>query len=236
MNGTGDAFTNPMTRQEALVAIFYLPVHISFLPTLLMVLFLKGRISEAELNFLVYAIGLSVMLMFEMGYMRRQFDPFCDSFAFCLKQILLSYVVMFLCNLAVNLTLGLFMEIGENPNNQSVMELGEAGYDGVMIAMAVFMAPIIEEIMFRGGIFGFLRQSSRVWAYIITTAVFSLYHVWAYLLLDWHYAVYLLQYIPVGILLCRLYEKTGSIWSCIFFHMLNNGIAIAVLSLFGEYI
>ncbi len=229
-------FSNPMTRREKIFSLFYLPFHVSFLPSFLMFVYSKGLINETEMNFLCYAIGLAMTFLYEMGYLRRQFDPFLDRFGFCNGQIILSYGIMLGCNLLLNTVLSAFADMTRNPNNQSVMELADYGNNGVIFAITVFMAPIIEEILFRGGLFGWLRPYSRFWAYAAVVLVFSLCHVWPYLMLDWRYAVFLLQYIPVGILLCRLYEKTGSIWSCILFHMLNNFVAMKILGMIGEFV
>ena len=88
------------------------------------------------------------------------------------------------------------------------------------------VAPIVEEIVFRGAVFGALRQKNRLLAYVVSVLLFSLYHVWGYMLADWKLIIFIIQYIPVSFLLCRLYERTSSIWSCIFMHMLVNSISI----------
>ncbi len=50
--------------------------------------------------------------------------------------------------------------------------------------------------------------------------------MWGYGLIDARYWLYIVQYLPVSWLLARLYERTDSVWSCIFFHMLVNGISV----------
>ena len=117
---------------------------------------------------------------------------------------------------------------GENPNNAGLMDMAGRGWNQ-MSAMAVFMAPIVEECMFRAGIFGTLRRYSRWGAYLVATLAFSFYHVWSYALVDPIYWLYFIQYVPVSLLLCRVYERTNSIWGSIFFHMLVNYIAMNAL-------
>ena len=41
-------------------------------------------------------------------------------------------------------------------------------------------------------------------------------------------------FVPISILLCRCYERTNTIWSSIFFHMLINGISMRALMLLHE--
>ena len=57
--------------------------------------------------------------------------------------------------------------------------------------------------------------------------------MWGYGLIDARYWLYIVQYLPVSWLLARLYERTDSVWSCIFFHMLVNGISVKALTLLG---
>ena len=83
--------------------------------------------------------------------------------------------------------------------------------------------------MFRAGIFGTLRHYSRWGAYLVATLAFSFYHVWTYALVDPIYWLYFIQYVPVSLLLCRVYERTNSIWGSIFFHMMVNYIAMNAL-------
>ena len=40
-----------------------------------------------------------------------------------------------------------------------------------------------------------------------------------------------IQYIPVSFLLCRVYERTNTIWSSIFFHMLVNWVSMNALKM-----
>ena len=97
----------------------------------------------------------------------------------------------------------------------------------------MLLTPLVEELMFRGGIFGLLRRRSRVLAYAGSILLFAVYHTWQYALTDPRNWLYLLQYLPASFALCRCYEKTESIWTPILFHVLNNGVSLLALSLMG---
>ena len=60
--------------------------------------------------------------------------------------------------------------------------------------------------------------------------LFAVYHVWGYALYDPMAWIFAVQYIPVGFLLCRVYERTDSIWGSILFHMLINFLALNALT------
>lgn len=227
-NGPSEEYKSAMTKGETIAALIYLPVHIALLPALLYMLLQRGYLDESQMNLLCYAVGAVYMLVFCFRFLRRDFDPLLDRPFYCLKEIAVSYGMMLGFTLVAGGVLSLFAG-QENPNNAAVMDM--AALDGRSVkAMAVYMAPIVEELMFRGGIFGLARRYNRILAYALSMAAFSLYHVWAYAMLDPLYWLYVLQYLPVSFLLCRLYEKTNTIWCCIFFHMLVNAVSLSALS------
>lgn len=81
----------------------------------------------------------------------------------------------------------------------------------------VIVAPIAEEILFRGYLFGKLRKYIPVWASIILTSLlFAAVHG------QWNVG---LDVFALSIVLCVLRLMTGSLWSSILLHMLKNGIA-----------
>ena len=225
-------FTSRMSRGETIAALVYLPVHAVLLPVLIGLLLLRGllSLSDAVINLAYYAIGIVYMLLLERKFLRRDFDALCDGFGKCLVQICACYGIMLLLNLAVNGLLSLMPQ--NNPNNAAVMDMAGAEM-GKVAAMAVFLAPIVEELMFRAGVFGLIRRRSRVLAYVVSILLFSVYHVWSYLILDPGNWIYILQYIPASYVLCRCYERSDSIWGSIFLHMLINGVSLWVLSALG---
>lgn len=121
----------------------------------------------------------------------------------------------------------------DNPNNGAIISMADANM-GPVAGMTIFMAPVVEELIFRAGIFGALRRKNRIAAYVVTIFMFSVYHIYSYVIVDPVNWVYLLQYITISFLLCRCYEKTECIWSSIFLHMLINGISMWIISLLGS--
>lgn len=96
---------------------------------------------------------------------------------------------------------------------------------GYMLAFLtlVGVAPIVEEVFFRGYLYGKLRRAVPVWlAIVVTSAVFAAFHG------QWNVAV---DTFALSVVLCSLREITGSIWAGILLHMLKNAIAFYVLFL-----
>ena len=90
--------------------------------------------------------------------------------------------------------------------------------------------------MFRGGVFGLLRRYSRAAAYGASMLLFAVYHIWAFAAGDAAAWLYVLQYLPAGFLLARVYEKTDSIWTGVFLHMTVNGVSMLAVSALGAYL
>lgn len=225
-------FTSRMSTLESAIAIGYLPVHIFLLPTLLYRLFDETQLDDVTANLVCYVIAAFFLFFCLRRFFFREFDALCDYGPAALLEVAKAYGVLLLCNLAVNLAL-LAAGFTENPNNDAVFSL--AGDDlGKTTAMAVFLAPLAEEAMFRGGVFGLLRRYSRAAAYGASIALFALYHVWSFALTDPAAWLYLLQYLPAGFLLARVYEKTNSLWTAVFLHMTVNGMSMLAVSAVGE--
>jgi len=224
-------FTSHLERREMRAVMVYLIIHVGIMPIIINFMTARGTVTPTEGNFLYYAFGASFMLATCMPFFRRDFDPLCDRPLFCLLEVLSGYFTMVCINFCVSVLLLKLMPNSVNPNNAAVSELVFEDF-GMMKTSLVFFTPICEEMLFRAGIFGMMRElKGRRAAYIVSVALFSLYHVWSYAVIDPTYWIYLLQYIPVSYLLARCYERTNSIWCSIFFHMLVNGVAVNSLDM-----
>ena len=225
-------FTSALTKREAAAVLLYFPVHILILPQLLGYMIAKGIMAEAPANLLMYAVGAGYMLIAGWRFLRRDFDPLMDNFMYCVLQVCICYGLMIVMNMAVNGVL-INLDFIENPNNEAIIGAAAEDY-GKMAALAVFLAPLVEEMLFRAGIFGLIRRKNRTAAYVVSILAFSVYHVWPYTIgqpMNW---IYIVQYIPASFMLCRCYEKCSSIWGSIFMHMAVNGISLHAMRLLQE--
>lgn len=89
------------------------------------------------------------------------------------------------------------------------------------ILAIVFVAPIAEELIMRGWLYGKMRQKlGVVLSIIIVSSTFAVLHGQ----LNVGVSVFVLS-----VVLCGLREITGTIWSSMILHILSNGIAFYVL-------
>lgn len=85
-----------------------------------------------------------------------------------------------------------------------------------LIIYTIIVAPITEELLFRGIMLNKLKQYNKIYAIIIVSMVFGLLHG------------NLPQTIPtfiISIFLCLITLKSGSILPAVSIHMINNGVA-----------
>ncbi len=237
MNGQTSApesFHSHMGRGETAAVLLYLPVHIFLLPTLLFSLPQTAGLPEPTLNLISYAAAFFYMLLAAGRFLRRDFDPLWEHPFYCALQVVIAYGMMLAFNMLLSSLLVLILP-SENPNNAAVLDMAGLEY-GKTAAMAIFLAPVTEELIFRGAVFGGLRRFGRPLAYAVSMLLFALYHVWSFALenpVNW---LYLLQYLPVSWLLCRCYERCDSIWGSIFLHMLINFVSLRTLMALSEYL
>jgi hypothetical protein len=119
-----------------------------------------------------------------------------------------------------------------NPGKEKILEqLGSNENAALLLlsaALTCVVAPISEEILFRGFIFTALRSwRGTIPAAAITGVLFGAVHAGSAPVLD------LVPLAALGFGLCLLYRYSGSLYPCIVAHSLNNSIAFASLEGWG---
>lgn len=110
------------------------------------------------------------------------------------------------------------IEISHLPNNiQETVEMMVRHPLGVIAI--VIMAPIVEELLFRGAIQGHLMRKWKnpAWAIVVSSLVFGLVHG------NWIQAPFAFL---VGLSLGWMYYRSGSLIPGILMHFINNGTAV----------
>ncbi len=88
---------------------------------------------------------------------------------------------------------------------------------GAVFAIVVLLRPAVEEILFRGLLFGSLRKKSRALAYGVSAGLFALVSVWQYALVPEvggaFHLLRFIQYLPLGLVECWVYDVSGSVYT-----------------------
>ena len=196
----------------------------------MLAVFVLGKMPEASaLNAFYYLLSFVFVLASFWNFLREGFNLFVRRIRYCILIMVLAYLLNNVLSIALNALMQLFGELG-TPNNDAVAEVAQVHYKQVF-ATAVLMAPIVEECLFRGVIFGTIARRSRVLGYIVSILLFSLYHVWQFAVAagDWSVLLSAAVYIPLSAAITFCYDRTETIWTPIFFHMLVNSAALALM-------
>jgi membrane protease YdiL (CAAX protease family) len=127
-------------------------------------------------------------------------------------------------NVIILLPLTFFLGLGDPDTNSSqndvlVSDGGMSLIELLWLAIPlVVLAPIVEELLFRGLLYRYLRgRVGVVAAVVISALVFAVLHV------------VIPPLFVMGIVLAVLAERTGSLWPGIVLHATNNGLVVLAL-------
>lgn len=223
-------FAPRLTRAETVIGWVYLPIHVFLLPILLGMfqeLYPSGNISDILVNLIYYGISLAVVAVCFLRLLRREFDHLCDRLASCMYTFFLGWMAWWVVSYLIALVTMLLGVEAENPNDMTIGAMLSGNYYRMM-AISAIGAPLVEETLFRGVVFQSLRRKGRVLAYVVSGGLFCLYHVWSYALAEGNalLLLYALQYVPVTLIMTWVYERSGSLWTSVFFHSSYNFLSL----------
>lgn len=117
---------------------------------------------------------------------------------------------------------------GAEPSLQDVAEIvtrERSWLEIVYMLSAVFIAPVYEEMLFRGVLFPYLaKRTGLVGGIVLASVFFGALHL------------HLPSFVPLFLLsamLCLTYWRTGSLWTSIGVHMIFNAVSILALNIKG---
>ncbi len=219
----------PMTRGELIVGWIYLPLQtviISLVVYAINLLF-GSSLSNAEITFLSFCLDfLCVTVIFHKFLLKNLKATFSD-----LGKTLLpagcGYALYWVLSYAVILLIMTVYPSFFNVNDESINSL-LAENRGLMIIGTVLLAPITEELLYRGLIFRSIYNRNRLLAYIVSALVFATPHVITYVgqYSFFHLFLCFLQYLPAGFCLGWAYARADSIMAPILMHIFINAVSI----------
>lgn len=214
-----------------LLQVFYWCVYMWIIPGLLMNVFKQLNFSVESMiintEWLTYLISVCFSILIFYPLLKKECHLDISKMAYTL---IICLSGMFLFNIVFALLINL-IDGPVNSVNQSGLN-SIMGYDNLkFIMMTVIFAPILEEIVFRGGIFRVLRGKIGFFiAAFVSSFLFGFMHIFSSLLMgEFSDMVYLLLYGGLGMALAYAYEYNHSIFSCIILHMVYNFIASSAI-------
>ena len=220
-----------LSTAEQVAGFCWLPFYVALLSMVLQYLsgLLELNLTDLQMNVCYFVINCIVVWVIFHNFLIRSFRGI--RFWELVQALILGFVLYYAGNFVFALVIEwLGLEI-TSYNDETIQMLANQGR-AVMIVCAVILAPMIEETLVRGLLFGVIRRKSRIAAYFVSIIFFSFIHVWQYAVIYGFGPILLtaLQYVPAGIALGWTYEKSNTIWAPILLHMTINAISFGVMS------
>ena len=140
----------------------------------------------------------------------------------CVQVLVLNVLLSMLC--------ALLSGQGDSANQEVIRQNVSVAPLFMMYSVLVF-APIVEESVFRGGIFAFCRRHFGFWlAAVISALAFGGIHVMDSLFTaQYSDLIYIIVYGGIGLVNAWYYEHYGGILSSAGVHMLNNLVSYLMM-------
>ncbi len=227
-----NSLSTSLSRRETTAGIVYLLAQLFVLPSLIgwACAALGNPFSEAELNFLYFLMNFLVTLLIFQDFLGKNLRQAVRHPAILCQSVILGLAAYYACSFLVSLVITLLAPGYANYNDEAISAMSQ-GNGFLMLIGTVVLVPPFEECMFRGLIFRNLYSKSRILAYLISMALFTVIHILGYIGLytPLELAMAMLQYLPAGLCLAWSYAKADTIFAPILMHSAVNFISIHAL-------
>lgn len=182
-----------------------------------------AEVLTAEANVVYYAFLFTLCLFIFWSFLRKDLMGLLD----WLPENLFALVLGLFAGAAGRLLLGFLpLPVADPIPVQYAQEFRAAPLPTLVLIL--LLIPVVEEVVYRGLIYGALRNYSRPLAFAASTVLYALAVVWQYALerSDPRYLLLALLYLPLSAALTWCYDRGGSLWGCAVLHGGFNGLAL----------
>lgn len=216
------------TKVGLLIIANQITFQLGTLVMLIAVAFLFGMfgitLDEGTLNFiasdLMQLIAGVIFLVFYLKNRDRINAPPMKKKHCSAKKFVRCLIAVFAINMAVS-TIDYILQLTMNIHLAIETETTKGNPIVMLIFIGVFPA-IIEELIYRGVIYRYLRKNGTMFAAVMSSLIFGLVHM---------NFIQLVFAGAMGFVLCLLYEETGRLRYGMLIHFLNNSLMVAFLFL-----
>lgn len=183
-------------------------------------------ISGAMQSVLTYYILFAAGIIIFHGFLARTTRRLTENLGGAVKTLGLGLVGLYGLNELVFRLSNLLIDNRTNLNDTTISaQIEDAPHMTLLIV--VVLAPFVEELLFRGLVFGNLKHKSRLGAYAVSCLLFALLHVWQFALVnrDITYFFLMVQYLVPGVVLAWTYEHSGTLWTAFALHAVANALS-----------
>lgn len=222
-----------MSPGEQIAGTVFFVIYLLVLPFAAAPLFrLVGHLLDASITVamqtaICYYVLFAVTIIIFHGFLARTSQRLAENLEDALKTLGVGLVALYGLNELAYRLLGLFLESRTNLNNGTVSVRMDSA-PNMTLLIVLLLAPFVEEVLFRGLVFGNLRHRSRLLAYAASCLLFALLHVWQFAVVrqDLTYFLLMLQYLVPGLVLAWAFEHSGTLWTSVALHALANALSM----------
>lgn len=238
-----DRFTRRLSSQELILGcVILLPLFFycnSYIGTAIIKwtiltfdLSVTSNTATIWLNFIIDFITALIAVIILRNFIRRQWKDFMNNkLSIIVAGCFMGFFFNICANAIGNSIVKLFVDQSSSVNQQQVETLAKS-IPAIMFFVTDFLAPLGEELIFRGLIFTGLRKYNRFLAYAVSAFLFGFIHVMNSVLAgNILEMVQMIPYACSGLVFAYIYETTDNIWGSILTHMTNNIFAMLVILL-----
>lgn len=199
----------------------------------------SGSLPINEINTFIinFQFGLDCLVLPVLIYLAR--DLIKNDFLKIrsIKQFIATIVIFAGFMLFVNIFVGVLYSLisgVETTENQEAIELIlDTNMFYTFFTVTIF-APIVEELVFRGGLYNILLKSNgKYMALFLSSSIFGFLHVFNALVARNFIEIFAgFAYVAIGLVLGYAYYKTNNILICIGIHFINNFVSFLSMILF----
>lgn len=224
-----------MNHTERLAGTIFFVVYLLVMPLLAQRLFslfellLDTRIGAELQNALYYYLLFAVTLIIFHRYIGHTTSRLLDNLDRAAVTLFLGLLIFYGANELLYRVFHVFFHSRANLNDVTIAAQVNAAPRTTAL-IVIFLAPFVEEVLFRGLVFGCLREKSAVVGYAVSALLFAFLHVWTFALSSWDasYLALMLQYLAPGLVFAWAYDRSGTLWTSILLHAIVNALALFV--------
>ena len=221
-----------MNRTERVAGTIFFLVYLLVMPLLatrifdLLEVVLDTTINDSLRNVLYYYTLFAVTVLLFHSYLAHTSGRFLDNLNRALSTMLLGLLVFYGANELLFRVCNVLFNSRTNLNDMTIAAQ-VASAPRMTALIVVLLAPFVEEVLFRGLVFGNLRRKSAAVGYLVSCLLFALLHVWQFAVVnrDITYFLLMLQYLVPGLVLAWVYDRTGTLWTSIGLHAAANALS-----------
>lgn len=205
---------------------------IAFILAMVVIFVIPELKLSIAVKYVSYGVLFLLLLIVFFKDLKRDIKYFFKYFREYNSYILKYYLYSLLTLIIVTVSIRLTVHVDNATNQVNLMEQFKQ-FPLLIAVLSIIYAPFIEELLFRGIIRKFINNK---WIFIIVSGLlFGAAHV-----IDDFKSVgellYIFVYGSLGCYMAALYYKTNNIFTNMFFHFLQNSLAIIAIILLNYFI